>query len=152
MIKKHVKDDIFKNLNTRSFNPGWVGNEPCWDIELMNGEIHRRVRFSDIKEATNEIFEYPENYMETVRQKNIDAYNYFHSTGLAYMKKKNELTQQINYLQKRFQSNLEKMTELQNDQLAIGGKIQWLIDQIQAETENRDFIFYKNSLGEFSTD
>jgi hypothetical protein len=32
-----------------AFNPHWVGNDPAWDIRLINGDIHRSVTKSDIK-------------------------------------------------------------------------------------------------------
>ena len=66
----------------RAFNPSWEGipphQEPCWDIELTDGRIHKRVTFSMIRQATGNVLEYPENYMDIVRQKNIDAYSKCH--------------------------------------------------------------------------
>lgn len=31
-----------------TFNPHWVGNQPAWDIRLINGDIHRSVKERDI--------------------------------------------------------------------------------------------------------
>ena len=31
-----------------TFNPHWVGNNPAWDIRLLNGHIHRSVIDKDI--------------------------------------------------------------------------------------------------------
>lgn len=69
---------LSQNVKVRVFNPDWEGNQPCWDIELSNGNIHKRVTESKIRQATSAVLDYPMNYMDIVRQINIDAYNIFH--------------------------------------------------------------------------
>lgn len=31
-----------------SFNPHWIGDQPAWDIRLINGDIHRGVTAREV--------------------------------------------------------------------------------------------------------
>ncbi|NLN24676.1 MAG: hypothetical protein GX163_03275 [Bacteroidetes bacterium] len=80
MIPRKEFEEKWKQLrlgsvSARTSNPDWEGKEPCWDIELTNGDVHKRVTESKIREATYKVFDYPSCYMDIVRQKNLDAYN-----------------------------------------------------------------------------
>ena len=66
------------NVSARAFNPAWEGDEPCWDIELTNGEVHKRVTSTMIRQATQKVLDYPFCYMDIVREMNIQAYNLLH--------------------------------------------------------------------------
>lgn len=80
MIPKKEFEEKWEQLRLGSvaahaFNPDWEGEEPCWDIELTNGDIHKRVSESKIMSATFKVLDYPNCYMDIVRQINVDAYN-----------------------------------------------------------------------------
>jgi hypothetical protein len=65
-------------MNASAFNPDWECEEPCWDIALTGGEIHRRVTESQIRAATYKVLNYPSCCMDIVRKINVDAYNCLH--------------------------------------------------------------------------
>lgn len=61
-----------------TFNPHWVGEQPAWDIRLLNGDIHRSVTESDIRKVSSR------PYMDVVRACDIADYGKHHlalSTG-----------------------------------------------------------------------
>lgn len=72
-----MKTEKFKKptVSARAFNPSWEGNEPCWDIELTNGEVHKRVTRTKIGMASYKILDYPFCYMDFVKEMDIQAYN-----------------------------------------------------------------------------
>jgi hypothetical protein len=54
--------------NTTAFNPHWIGDEPCWDIRLPNGELHENVTVAQIRRSSSD------PYMIAVRERDIQDY------------------------------------------------------------------------------
>ena len=55
-----------------AFNPHWVGEEPAWDIRLLNGDIHRSVIKSQVLKVSTR------SYPDMVRACDIDDYGKHH--------------------------------------------------------------------------
>lgn len=51
-----------------SFNPHWIGDEPAWDIRLLNGGIHRSVKESEVLKVSTR------RYPDIVRACDIEDY------------------------------------------------------------------------------
>ena len=55
-----------------SFNPHWIGDEPAWDIRLLNGVFHRSVTVSQIRMTSSR------RYMDSVRECDIQDFGRYH--------------------------------------------------------------------------
>jgi len=55
-----------------SFNPHWIGNDPAWDIRLLNGVFHRSVTESQIRKTSSR------QYMDVVRECDIQDFGKHH--------------------------------------------------------------------------
>lgn len=55
-----------------AFNPRWIGNQPAWDVRLLNGDIHRGVTTLDIRKTSKR------NYIDVVRECDIQDYAKHH--------------------------------------------------------------------------
>ena len=57
-----------------TFNPHWIGESPACDIRLINGDIHRGVKHSEILKVSTR------DYPDIVRACDVADYGSYHLT------------------------------------------------------------------------